>query len=401
MPGVTTRNRLENSLFCGVAALLSVCQAMSIAITTVLPEPVAIFSATPVQAVVVLGVRVGKVVADPDVAGARRHLGQVDRRLRGLALAEQHPVLPLRVRPVLQQPACRRRDVAVARVAPDRDVLADPVDQIVALDLVGGQLGQFELSRALAELALDADEAELTVRRDLLARCARRLRWAAVDADIVAVQRVWAALSALTGELADDPDAAEIVDGGAEYLIATQVHERGTGRLAQLRVTLRSANVKSPVRVSCGFTPAERRGSTGMDAVCPQYRGRSARRGDQRARCRRCWSTSRAAVATLTGGGVPRRSALAQVEQTVRHSTPRPVVTVATVRPGASSPQHSQRAPRGHQDVSVASAGMVARIRHSAYSCGVLCRFTVFCVLEDPAVACVALRSCACPTTVC
>ena len=41
-------------------------------------------------------------------------------------------------------------------------------------------------------------------------------------------------------ELADDPDAAEIVDGGAEYLIATQVHERGTGRLAQLRVTLRS-----------------------------------------------------------------------------------------------------------------------------------------------------------------
>jgi hypothetical protein len=30
---------------CGEAILLSVCQAMSIAITTVLPEPVAIFSA--------------------------------------------------------------------------------------------------------------------------------------------------------------------------------------------------------------------------------------------------------------------------------------------------------------------------------------------------------------------
>jgi hypothetical protein len=84
----------------------------------------------------------------------------------------------------------------------------------------------------LRELALDADEAELAVRRDLLSRCARRLHWAAVDADIVAVQRVWAALSALTEELADDPDAAEIVDASAEYVIATQVNERGTGRLA-------------------------------------------------------------------------------------------------------------------------------------------------------------------------
>ena len=79
---------------------------------------------------------------------------------------------------------------------------------------------------------------------------------------------------------------------------------------------------------------------------------------------------------------VPRRSALAQVEQAVRHSTPRPVVAVATVSSGASLPQHSQRAQRGHQDVSVASAGMVARVRRSACSCDVAWRSTVFCVLK-------------------
>ncbi len=40
------RNRLAKRASFGWAALFSVCQAMSIAITTVLPEPVAIFSAT-------------------------------------------------------------------------------------------------------------------------------------------------------------------------------------------------------------------------------------------------------------------------------------------------------------------------------------------------------------------
>ena len=45
-PGVMTRNRLAKRASFGWATLLSVCQAMSIAITTVLPEPVAIFSAT-------------------------------------------------------------------------------------------------------------------------------------------------------------------------------------------------------------------------------------------------------------------------------------------------------------------------------------------------------------------
>ena len=90
---------------------------------------------------------------------------------------------------------------------------------------------------AAFQLALDADEIEWRMRRELLSRCARRLHRAAVDADIAAVQRVWAALSALTEELADDSDAAEIVDA-AEYMIPAQVNERGVGRLAELGVTL-------------------------------------------------------------------------------------------------------------------------------------------------------------------
>src|SRR5680860_1563309 len=46
IPGVTTRNRLTKRGSRGLVTLFSVCHAISIAITTVLPEPVAIFSAT-------------------------------------------------------------------------------------------------------------------------------------------------------------------------------------------------------------------------------------------------------------------------------------------------------------------------------------------------------------------
>ncbi len=46
MPGVTTRKRLVNRASRGLCTLFSVCQATSIAITTVLPAPVAIFRAT-------------------------------------------------------------------------------------------------------------------------------------------------------------------------------------------------------------------------------------------------------------------------------------------------------------------------------------------------------------------
>ena len=45
MPGVTIRNPRENRLEFGERTALTVCQAISIAITVVLPEPVAIFMA--------------------------------------------------------------------------------------------------------------------------------------------------------------------------------------------------------------------------------------------------------------------------------------------------------------------------------------------------------------------
>lgn len=90
------------------------------------------------------------------------------------------------------------------------------------------------------QLARDLDETEWRMRRELLSRCARRLHLAAVDADVAAVRRVWAALSALTEELADDPAAAEIVDAAAEYTVAAQANERGLARLAELGVTLHS-----------------------------------------------------------------------------------------------------------------------------------------------------------------
>ena len=47
MPGVTTRKRFVKRASRGDCALLSVCHAISIAITTVLPEPVAIFECDP------------------------------------------------------------------------------------------------------------------------------------------------------------------------------------------------------------------------------------------------------------------------------------------------------------------------------------------------------------------
>ena len=54
-PGVTTRNRLANVRSYGAWTLLIACHAVSIAMTTVLPVPVAIFSAT-LEALVVLDV---------------------------------------------------------------------------------------------------------------------------------------------------------------------------------------------------------------------------------------------------------------------------------------------------------------------------------------------------------
>ncbi|OPZ42383.1 MAG: hypothetical protein BWY94_02147 [Actinobacteria bacterium ADurb.BinA094] len=45
MPGATMRNESLNRASCGFSILLSACQAMSMAMTTVLPLPVAILKA--------------------------------------------------------------------------------------------------------------------------------------------------------------------------------------------------------------------------------------------------------------------------------------------------------------------------------------------------------------------
>ena len=46
IPGVTTRKFRENRLSSGLASLLSPCHAMSMAMTSVLPLPVAILKAS-------------------------------------------------------------------------------------------------------------------------------------------------------------------------------------------------------------------------------------------------------------------------------------------------------------------------------------------------------------------
>ena len=51
---------------------------------------------------------------------------------------------------MLQQPSRGRRDPGVAGAAPAAHVVTDPVDQLVEPNLVGGQLGELELTDALA-----------------------------------------------------------------------------------------------------------------------------------------------------------------------------------------------------------------------------------------------------------
>ncbi len=94
-------------------------------------------------------------------APASGDLGQEDRRLGRLPLAEQHPVLAPRVGPVLQQLAGRRGDARVAPLSPDLDLAAQVVDQRVALPALAGQV---EVGRLLREPGLEA--AALPGRRD-------------------------------------------------------------------------------------------------------------------------------------------------------------------------------------------------------------------------------------------
>ena len=91
MPGVTIRNASEKRASCGLASLFSVCQAMSIAMTTVLPRAGRHLEGDAEELWVGIGVGLAQVVVDPGVAVFLGDLGDVDERFEGLDLAEEQP----------------------------------------------------------------------------------------------------------------------------------------------------------------------------------------------------------------------------------------------------------------------------------------------------------------------
>lgn len=153
MPGATRRNASANRRSCGLAALLRVCQAISIAMTTVLPVPVAILWAmrnTPGFGVVG---HLAEVVLDPGVTLLPGHLSDVDGRLQRLDLPEEQRPLAGRIGPVLEQATSGRRDARPAGVAPATDAVAHLVDELALLDPVGRPLRlELELAALLLRL---------------------------------------------------------------------------------------------------------------------------------------------------------------------------------------------------------------------------------------------------------
>ena len=108
----------------GRRTALTVCQAISIAMTVVLPAPVASFSASRIE----FGVRVALTAFRlsssrlPD-AELRRDLGQPDRRFDRLDLTEERPdAAELVMPPVLEQPRGLRRHLPLARFGSLRHV---------------------------------------------------------------------------------------------------------------------------------------------------------------------------------------------------------------------------------------------------------------------------------------
>ena len=97
MPGVTTRNVSENRRSFGSAILFKACQAMSMAMTTVLPEPVAIFIAMRLRpgfdAALTSPSQVLIQLSPTFLAASVR----IDERLQGFDLAEEELVLAVGV----------------------------------------------------------------------------------------------------------------------------------------------------------------------------------------------------------------------------------------------------------------------------------------------------------------
>jgi hypothetical protein len=158
MPGVTMRKRSLKRRSCGLACLLRACQAMSMAMTTVLPDPVAILKAVRGRPSLRSAFSARMTLRAFRVAHALGRLGQVDGRLRGLDLAEEEAPLTVVRAPVFEEVAGDGGDVRVALEPPTTDGLADLVDDLVGLLARGAaELVHRHLRRALLR-AGDRDE---------------------------------------------------------------------------------------------------------------------------------------------------------------------------------------------------------------------------------------------------
>ncbi len=134
MPGATIRKPREKVLLFGWRTALTVCQAISIAMTVVLPAPVASLSARRSSSGLACSLAPLMWVQNFSAALAQlgRDLGQPDGGLDRLDLAEERPDAVKRmVPPVLEQARRFRRDqpvVGIGQLAPAFDVGADLVD---------------------------------------------------------------------------------------------------------------------------------------------------------------------------------------------------------------------------------------------------------------------------------
>ena len=118
MPGVTIRKVSEKRASCGLARLLSACQAMSMAMTTVLPEPVAILKAIRGRPGFDVSFASRSRVLNPGVAVFLRHLGDVDGGFERFVLAEEELLLAVGIGPVGKQACGGGRHADVAALAP-------------------------------------------------------------------------------------------------------------------------------------------------------------------------------------------------------------------------------------------------------------------------------------------
>ena len=115
-PGVTTRKPRVNVLLPGLRTALTVCHAMSIAITAVLPAPSGEFESHALQVrarFAVCGYEVIQEFFTPNQVGC--NLGEPDNGFCSFDLAEERTDVAERVMsPVPQQACCLRRNLPLA-----------------------------------------------------------------------------------------------------------------------------------------------------------------------------------------------------------------------------------------------------------------------------------------------